>query len=101
MDKNKVGPPPEPVEACAILELVFLVFEENELISADVLLLSWTFVDRSETTIFLRHSSTLFWCKPTPGLISFSTSNLETNYENRVKTDTCITHLDPPLWDLH
>ena len=48
------------VETRAILELVFHVFEENELICAEVLLLSWTFVDSSETNIFLRDSSTLF-----------------------------------------
>ena len=89
------------VETRAILEQVFHVFEENELICAEVLLLSWTFVDSSETNIFLRDSSTLFWCKPTPGLISFSISNLETNYEKRIKSNTWITPLDPPLWDLH
>ena len=48
------------VETRAILEQVFHVFEENELICAEVLLLSWTFVNSSETTIFLRNSSTLF-----------------------------------------
>ena len=83
------------VETRAILELIFRVFEENELICAEVLLLSWIFLDSSETTIFLRNFSILFWCKPTPGLISFSTSNLDTNYEKRIKTDTWITPLDP------
>ena len=43
------------VETRAILELVFHVFEENELICAEVLLLSLTLVDSSETT-----SSTFF-----------------------------------------
>ena len=41
------------VETRGILELVFHVFKENELICAEVFLLSWTYVDSSETTIFL------------------------------------------------
>ena len=89
------------VETRAILELVFHEFDEKELLRAEFLWRPWTFLFSSDFTILLRKSSSSFWCKPTPKVINFSTSNLEANYEIRIKTHTWITPLDAPRWDLH